>query len=106
MIVRNDPRADADLEAAADWLDGFTAGSGDRFLAAVRDALRRIGSQPGLHGKVYRPPRGREVRQGLMPGTVFVVTYEVTPTEIVVWSVGHAKQRSQPWRRRMTGPRP
>lgn len=102
MTVYTDPRADADLDELADWLDGINPNTGDPFLAAARATFRRLTATPGLFARVSRAPRGREVRQGQVPGYNLVVTYEVTATQTVIWSVHHARQRSQPWRRRMT----
>ena len=96
------PEAEDDILVAARWLDTFNPGAGARFVEAVDACLLRLLSHPGLFVRVNRPPRGRVVRQGRIPGTVFVVTYEVTPTQLVVWSVGHARLLSQPWRKRMT----
>lgn len=97
-------RAEAwgDIYTAAGWLDDLNAGAGDPFLDAVDRCAADLLQRPRQFQRVNRPPRGREVRYGLIPGgSNFVITYEVTAAQIVVWSVGHAKQRSQPWRRRM-----
>jgi plasmid stabilization system protein ParE len=94
--------AELDIDDAAAWLESINPGSGQQFAAAAQQMVNRLCATPRLYERVRRSPRGREVRQGLIPGgSNFVMTYEVTATEIVVWSVGHARQWSQPWRRRM-----
>ena len=96
-------QAELDIDEAAAWLESINPGTGQPFAAAAQQMVSRLCATPRVYDRVGRPPRGREVRQGLIPGgSNFVMTYEVTATQIVVWSVGHAKQRSQPWRRRMS----
>ncbi len=101
MTLVTQYQADLDVTEAARWLELLNTGSGDRFLSAVEDFLNDLPRTPRQFERVNRPPRGREVRQGQVRGYEFLVTYEVTATQLVVWSVGHARQRSQPWRRRL-----
>ncbi len=106
MTIYTDPRAADDIEAAAVWLDGINPGSGDLFYDAVDRTLATLLLNPRMYSRVSRPPRGREVRAAPVDGYQFTLTYELTTMQLVVWSVGHARARSQGWRQRMRGSSP
>jgi plasmid stabilization system protein ParE len=101
VTLYTDPRADEDVVEAGVWLEGLNPGSAASFVAALNLTLSRPLQNPRSFPRVNRSPRGREFRHGLVDGYLFLITYERTATQFVVWSVGHARQRSQPGRRRM-----
>jgi plasmid stabilization system protein ParE len=93
--------ARVDIIDAADWYERQTAGLGGRFFAAVDRAVERISRFPRVGGRVPRSPRGREVREVIVSGFPFLLTYEVTRNELIVLSVVHARSVRRPWRRRL-----
>jgi hypothetical protein len=104
MAVPVTVRAAAQVEVvdAAEGCEFQSTGLGARFVDTFDRFLDTVGRQPRLYGLVARPPRGREVRSGLLTPFQWVVTYEVTPAGVTVLSVTHARQRTQPWRRRLS----
>ena len=100
VIVRGAARVEA--TDAADWYEVQTPGDAARFLDGFVRFLADIGQNPGRYGRVRRPPAGHEVRQGLLRPFARLITYEVTVSHVIVLSVTHARQRSQPWRRRVS----
>jgi hypothetical protein len=88
----------------ADWYNQQAPGLGDRFLAAVDALVATLTAHPRLYGRVPRGPAGREVRQALVPGFLIRAVYEVTPNEVLVVSLTHARSARQPWRQRLPDP--
>ena len=102
MTPRFEAAARADFDRASDWYarrGGRTVG--ERFIATVEATVARIVMFPSAAGMVHRPPVGREIREVKVPRYDYIITYEVRPPEVVILSVGHAHQKSQPWRRRL-----
>lgn len=101
MNVRFLLEAIFDVQFIAAWYNQRQPGLGDRFTDAVDEFAADRVTQPRLYGRVRRAPAGREVREGMLPGFMFRVAYEVTATEVVILSVVHARRRLAPWRHRM-----
>ncbi|HVL15448.1 MAG TPA: type II toxin-antitoxin system RelE/ParE family toxin [Gemmata sp.] len=104
MNVRILGVARAESLDVADAYDQLTPGLGQRFLEALDAFVAIVASQPRLYPRVRQRTGGREVREGLLTGFLFIVVYEVTPAEIVILSVTHGKRRTRPWRQRLTPP--
>jgi hypothetical protein len=77
------------------------AGLGQRFLEALDTFVANVTAQPRIYWRVRRAPAGREIREGLIHGFLFVAVYEVTTTEAVILSITHARRRGKPWRQRL-----
>jgi hypothetical protein len=90
-----------DLLNLADLYEARLAGLGDRLTNEAEGHAVRMANQPRLYGRVPRAPRGREIRQTLLPSFLVVMTYEVLATEVVILSVTHARSVRRPWRRRL-----
>lgn len=90
-----------DVIDIADWYDRQSPGLGRQFEMAVDDLVALLAVQPRVYGRVGRPPRGREVREGPVPNFPYVAVYEVRPAAVLVVSVTHAKARRRPWLRRL-----
>ena len=101
MTPRITAGASADLVALAVFFDARQQGLGARFNADFDALVRRLLVRPRLYAPVYRPPRGRDIRESMTSKFPVRVVYEVTAAEIVIWSVTHARARRQPWRRRI-----
>lgn len=87
------PEARAEFDEAADWYGQHRAALGDRFVDAVRDALKRIGAAPHIHGVVCE-----DVRCVLVRRFPYAVYYRVEPERVVVIAVFHTKRDPGVWR--------
>ncbi|MFO0851435.1 MAG: type II toxin-antitoxin system RelE/ParE family toxin [Gemmataceae bacterium] len=101
MTLRLLAAAWGDAYDIAAWYEQRTPGAGQRFFTLLDRTGLRLLRHPRLYARAARPPRGREIRVAPMLVFPYRLTYEVTPTEIVVLSITHYKRRSQPWRRRL-----
>src|SRR3954471_23396176 len=97
------PEADADLEAAAEYYDAQTPGTGRRFIRTVSDVLARLVDQPSVYGTVEPPVRGREVREVPLNPFDYRLVYEVRHDELLVLEVAHNRRRPGFWRGRLRG---
>lgn len=90
-----------DVQFIAAWYNRQQSGLGDRFADAVEQFVADRLLQPRLFARDARAPPGREVREGMLRGFLFRMTYEVTDTEVVILSVVHARRRATLWRHRL-----
>ena len=93
--------AQVDVIDLADWYDQQTAGVGDQLTEAVDQLVGTLSRLPHLYGRVAGCPRGRDVRESLVPGFPVVALYEVMPTEVLVVSVVHGRGARSHWRKRL-----
>jgi hypothetical protein len=100
VTVRTHDEALAESVAVARWYDQNSSGLGQRFLDALDAAVARVAAHPRAYARVARCPRGRDIRQALVSGFPFTVTYELSAGELVVLAVTHFRRRRQPWRGR------
>ena len=89
-----------EIDAIVDRYDAIRPGLGERFALAYIDRRRQAQANPGTFGRAAGSPAGREVREVLIRRFPYTLVYEVTPTEVVVLQVRHARRTGQPWRRR------
>jgi plasmid stabilization system protein ParE len=102
MTPRFEAAARADFDRATDWYGRHGGASvGEKFVATVERLVAQIVVMPSMFGMVPRPPVGREVRQVKVGRYDYILTYEVRPPEVIILSIGHARRKSQPWRRRL-----
>jgi hypothetical protein len=101
MTFRFAPGGRSELFDLADWYDAQLAGLGARLSTEFDNILRRILVTPRIYGRVARAPSGREVRVAPVRPFLVLMTYEVTPTEVIIIPVNHARSIRQPWRRRL-----
>jgi hypothetical protein len=90
-----------DLDGLIQFFDRRAVGLGEDMRLEVVALLIRLAAQPFVCAAIDRPPRGRDVRQGMTRRFPVLVLYEVFPTEIVVLAVTHAKARTRTWRQRL-----
>jgi toxin ParE1/3/4 len=97
MVLRLRPEARLDLEAAARWYEAQEPGLGRRFLEEVRQAFRRIQSNPEASGSGYR-----NTRRALIRRFPYGVIYLPVPERdtIVVLAVLHCGRDPKLWRQR------
>lgn len=101
MNPRSLPEATWDVIEIADWYDQRSAGLGTRFRSRLDALVARLCLHPRMYGRIRNAPRGRDVPVAMMNGFPFLVHYEVTPTEVVILSVTHARANRRTWRRRL-----
>lgn len=101
MTARLLDPAQIDLLDLAVWYDQQTAGVGDQLTKAMDQLLSTPGRLPHLYGRVAGCPRGRDVREALVPGFPAVAVYEVMTTEVLVVSVVHGRSSRSHWRGRL-----
>jgi plasmid stabilization system protein ParE len=99
------PEAIADIQTIAIKMNRQRAGRGDRFTDAVQRLTQRLLRHPQMYARVPRSPSGRDIREAVVRKFPYIMTYEVTATEIVILSVTHGHSKRKPWRRRL-GPNP
>ena len=87
---------------AADEYESQVRGLGQRFLAAVDDAVRKIAAQPRAYSPAPRVPPGRDVRFRRVNRFSYLIYYEVTATEVIILAVVHAHRSQRVWRRRLS----
>jgi plasmid stabilization system protein ParE len=90
-----------DLYDAADWYDARVPGLGDEFTNEVEAKVQDIVRMPRLYPRVEPRKRGREIRQALVRRFPYLVIYEVTATEVVIFAVVYARSSNRKWRRRI-----
>jgi len=93
--------ARVDLLDAADYYGLDSAATNDRFLDAFGRLLVRLQLLPQSGWRPQSVPRGRQVRETLVPGFPYRVVYELIDAEIVIVAITHARARKQPWRERL-----
>lgn len=101
MNFRFAPGARLDLFDLVDWYETQTAWAGSRLATEFDATLRGVLAHPRRHGRVARPPRGREIRVARVARYLVLMTYKVTAAEVIILSVTHARSVRQPWRRRL-----
>src|SRR5262245_13868406 len=101
MTYRIKSEARIDQTDLADWFEARLTGLGNEITDALTNLYRTLAIQPRLYGRVYRAPKGREIRVGMPKRFPILGHYEVTASEVVILSVVHARSINRPWRRRI-----
>jgi plasmid stabilization system protein ParE len=96
--------AEAEIREAADWYEKRSAGLGRRFLAAVRDALEDLESDPRRFAKLETLEKGAATARILVKRFPYVAVFEVLDAEVYVYAVFRASRRPKYWRRRKREP--
>lgn len=90
VIIR--PRAEADLAEAMRWYDQQLPGLGDRFLAAVGQAVSTLEEHPER-----RPLYYQDFRRILTPGFPYKIFYRLEAERVVLFRILHAKRDHPRW---------
>jgi plasmid stabilization system protein ParE len=91
------PSAREELDASVDFYEARLGGLGERFLAAVEEAIGRIAGSPNAGSAVAGGSRKR-----LVPGFPFSVVYRVEHRRILILAIAHQHRRPEYWRSRRT----
>lgn len=99
MKVRILAEAQAEIEAALQYLNAQTQGLGSRFLNELAAALAAIEARPLSFATVETLP-GSPHRRALLATFRYSVVFEVLDHEILVVAVAHASRAANYWRDR------
>jgi len=91
--------AEDDLDEAIAWYEREEPGLGQRFRAAVREALTTIAANPGLGSRVPHVTDD-DARRWLVKRFPYAIVYYETQTEVRVVAVAHGHRRPGYWLRR------
>ena len=94
--LRFHPSVFDDLDTAARYYDGQSAGLGDKFLAAAQRAYDRIESNPWMYAVVKQGVRCAPVKR--FP---YIVAYRIDLDCVYIVSVENARRARPSWRRRI-----
>jgi plasmid stabilization system protein ParE len=97
MKSRFHEAADAELTEAIRYYDEKAPGLGDRFLATVKAATRRIEEYPEI-----APVIDYGVRAKVVPSFPYRLMYVIDAGELVIVAVAHGSQRPAYWADRLT----
>jgi toxin ParE2 len=89
------PSARGELEVSIDFYESRLPGLGGRFLAAVEEAIERIGQSPGAGS-----PLGAGFRKRLVSGFPFSIIHRTWKGQVFIIAVAHQHRRPDYWRRR------
>jgi toxin ParE1/3/4 len=87
------PEAEAEVEAAADYLEENRVGFGERFRAEVDTALRQIGATP----TVFSEYQGGPIRRYLIRQFGYGVYFVEFDAAVYVIAVAHQRRRPGYW---------
>jgi len=96
--VRVKSVAEAEFAEGAVWYYRRSAGTADRFVAAVEASLARIGESPDLYPIVHR-----DIRRAVVPSFPYAIYFVKGSTECVVLAIHHGKRSPRRWMRRSAG---
>jgi toxin ParE1/3/4 len=96
--VRLRPEAELDAVGAASWYEEKRAGLGHAFLAALDEALQRVGSSPQ-----HFPQLQDGVRRARLRRFPYGVYFVLEPERSVVIAVLHLHRDPDLWRARSEG---
>ena len=92
------PEAEADLGDAAGWYERRSAGLGAELVNEVRNALIRVGDQPGAYPELRPDVRRAQVRR-----FSYGIFYRVRADRIEVIGIFHDRRSPRVWQRRIRG---
>ena len=93
MDVRFRPRAEQDVDDAAQWYEAKRAGLGLRFTNEVDRAVALIAERPTAF-----PPVHSDTRRALVATFPFAVYYQVRNSTVVIIAIIHTKRHPRSWR--------
>jgi hypothetical protein len=102
MKTRLVSSAKEDFRRLSKYYDSVRFSFGDVFSKRVTEFVARIRLHPQLYGRVKRPPRWRDVREGKLEQFETVLTYEVRAEEIVILAITDGRKIRRPWRSRLS----
>ena len=95
MHVRFRPRAEQDVERAAQWYEGRLVGLGTRFIGEIHLTVGRIAERSTAY-----PTTHRDVRRALVTTFPFAIYYLLRNDDVVVIAVAHTKRHERSWLQR------
>jgi plasmid stabilization system protein ParE len=99
-MVRILADAEAEIEAARQYLDDRSSRLALRFLADLAKTLAAILARPASFPTLETLPDGMPYRRALLAKFRYAVIFEALPDEIVVVAVAHTSRAPNYWLRR------
>ena len=100
MIVRLDPAARDDIREATEWYARRDANAARRFVAAVEAAINEITEFPGGPPRLETWSGAENIRRVRLHRFPYLISFEVSSDEIVIWSVSHTGRKPNHWQTR------
>ncbi|QIM15978.1 type II toxin-antitoxin system RelE/ParE family toxin [Leucobacter insecticola] len=94
------PKADAELEAAADWYGARSVGLAEEFLGQIGDAIAAISDWPFASPEFPGWDELPLVRSRALRSFPFRVVYYTTEDRVTVLAYAHIKREPSYWRAR------
>ena len=88
-------RAEHDIRSAFEWYESQRAGLGAEFLAALRERLEAVHSQPEANPVLYRG-----IRRAVLSRFPYLIFYIARPERVAVLAVLHHARNPAVWPRR------
>lgn len=90
------PLAEDDIIQAREWYEARLSGLGDRFVAAVRLALRQAAQWPNAGAPVRHDDAGRPVERRVTTARFpYAIRYRVVDERLVVLAVYHQRRHPE-----------
>ncbi|HEU0036277.1 MAG TPA: type II toxin-antitoxin system RelE/ParE family toxin [Kofleriaceae bacterium] len=99
--VTVDDEAVEELESAAQWYEARRRDLGIDFVREVREALRRISSEPQIWPLVPNVPERLGVRRFVLRRFPYAIIFAEFADEIRVLAIAHSKREPGFWRERL-----
>jgi plasmid stabilization system protein ParE len=96
--LRVRPQVESDIDAAAQWYEGQQPGLGREFVAAIREAMKRLTVNPLLYPTRHRHYPLRWMFSNRFP---YRIVFLVDGNIITVLCVVHAKRHDRVWKERL-----
>ena len=91
------PRAKVEGADVAKWYDERSPGQGNRFSAALRQALDRIESSPETLPRLETYVGKKDIRRYVLDGFPYLVIFTIQSKDVLVVAVTHAKRDPLYW---------
>jgi toxin ParE1/3/4 len=90
-----DPEAEQEFEESYRFYENVRSGMGDRFAAAIQQAITALERQPASRQIVYG-----KVRRAVVVGFPFCLYYRIEADIVRILSVFHGSRDPKDWQRR------
>jgi len=95
--VRVLAEAEAEIDAARQYLNAESPNLGSRFVDEVEHALESIAARPLSFGSMETLPSGQPFRRALLPSFPYAVVFELISDIPTVIAVAHCSREPNYW---------
>ena len=100
-VVRLEPDAEDELDAAATWYERQRPGLGHDFIDEIGRCLTRVTEAPGSFSLLPSFPQGLEVRRAAVNRFPYAVLFLDQPKVVRVLAIAHQRRKPGYWRGRL-----